>query len=98
MINGLKKVKKDRYAIVDEYKSTITCSTCFQPTTKQAVRRNELVKRIKGAMVCINIKFPKRVLSKSTTTKHDRNGAPNIALTGFTKLVSSNGNSLSFPP
>jgi hypothetical protein len=49
------------------------------------------LKRVKGAAVCYNTKCPKRVFQNATTTNRDENGARNIALIGFSSLVSKDG-------
>ncbi|KAI7886890.1 uncharacterized protein EV154DRAFT_554633 [Mucor mucedo] len=38
VLKRLKCVEKDETFIVDEYKSTVNCSSCFEPTTKQIIR------------------------------------------------------------
>ncbi|OAD04618.1 hypothetical protein MUCCIDRAFT_108448 [Mucor lusitanicus CBS 277.49] len=48
---------------VDQYKSTVTCSSYFHRTSKQAHLRDGHIKRISGAMVCYNIKCPRRLTS-----------------------------------
>ncbi|KAI7875835.1 uncharacterized protein EV154DRAFT_486625 [Mucor mucedo] len=38
ILNRLNSVADDYIAVIDEFKSTITCSSCFEVTTKQVVR------------------------------------------------------------
>ncbi|KAG2201086.1 hypothetical protein INT47_010838 [Mucor saturninus] len=96
VITELQKTEKDTFMVVDEYKSTVTCTSCFETTTKQVVRRGDTIKRIKGAVVCVNKDCPRRMHNKSTTSNRDQNGALNIALIGFSALVSEDG--LTLPP
>lgn len=52
--NQLSTSKNDSLIVVEEYGSTITCNSCFQQTRKQLVRRDNKIKRIQDAVVCIN--------------------------------------------
>ena len=91
-VKRLKSVENDDFHVVDEFRSTITCSSCFSITTKQVIRTSEnKIRRIKGAVVCKNKFCPRRIKSKSTTTNRDENGARNIALIGFSILISKDG-------
>lgn len=97
VLKRLKCVEKDETFIVDEYKSTVNCSSCFEPTTKQIIRVGDHGrKRIKGAVTCTNEICPRRLSSRSSTINRDQNGAMNIALIGFCHLVSEDG--LTLPP
>lgn len=97
LINRLDCVPSDKAIFVDEYKSTITCSSCFETTTKQIIRtKDNRIKRIKGAVTCFNTKCPRKILSRSTTINRDQNGAKNIALIGFSSIISEDG--LTLPP
>ena len=97
IIARLKSVENDEVHFVDEYKSTITCSSCFEVTTKQVVRTTENKKRrIKGAVACLNSRCPRRLATRSTTINRDTNGARNIALIGLSSIISTNGRPL--PP
>jgi hypothetical protein len=87
----MKSVKVDTMFVVDEFKSTITCSSCFGVTLKQTVRLNGSFKTIKGAVVCKNTNCPRRLTCRSTTINRDYNGANNIDLIGFNFVVSDNG-------
>lgn len=83
-------LNNDCVCLVDEFRSTITCNSCYHVTTKQIIRTKEnKKKRIKGAVVCSNIYCPRRISTRSTTVNRDLNGAKNIALIGFSQLVSS---------
>jgi hypothetical protein len=76
IIKSLECVEKDKVVTVDEYKSTISCNSCFEVTKKQVVRVGDSGrKRIKGAVTCINTSCPQRLSNRSTTTNRDRNGA-----------------------
>lgn len=87
---------QDHACLVDEFKSTITCSSCFQVTSKQLVRVQETKKkRIKGAVTCNNKNCPRRA-ARMTTINRDMNGAANIALIGFSTLISQEN--LPLPP
>ncbi|KAF1800357.1 hypothetical protein FB192DRAFT_1458774 [Mucor lusitanicus] len=81
---------------VDEYKSTVTCSSCFHRTSKQVHLRDGHIKRIPGAVVCLNVKCPRRLTSGATTVNRDLNDAKNIALIGFSSLAAQDG--LALPP
>ncbi|CEP15260.1 hypothetical protein [Parasitella parasitica] len=83
--------EKDFVLSVDEYKSTITCSSCFQRTTKQTQIRDGKVKSIPGAVVCFNPRCQRRISTNATTSNRNRNGATNIAMIGFSSLVSEKG-------
>ncbi|KAG2195154.1 hypothetical protein INT47_006603 [Mucor saturninus] len=98
ILNRFNSVANDHIAVVDEFKSTITCSSCFEVTTKQVVRVGEKrVKRIKGAVTCTNHNCPRRLSpTRRTTVNRDMNGTINIALIGFSCVVSNN--SLPLPP
>lgn len=97
IIERLESVKNDHVCKVDEYKSTITCSSCFEVTTKQLIRTPEgKKKRIKGAVNCTNENCPRRLFGRSTTINRDANGAKNIALIGFSAMVSEDN--LTLPP
>ncbi|CAO3620587.1 unnamed protein product [Mucor fragilis] len=76
---------------VDEYKSTVTCSSCFERTSKQPHIRNGKLKRIPGAVICYNVLCPRRLTTRATTANRDLNGALNIALIGFSSLASIDG-------
>ncbi|KAG2200470.1 hypothetical protein INT47_011450 [Mucor saturninus] len=92
VLKRLKFVEKDETFIVDEYKSTVNCSSCFELTTKQIIRVGDHGrKRIKGAVICTNEICPRRLSSRSSTINRDQNGAMNIALIGFCHLVSEDG-------
>ncbi|KAG2201780.1 hypothetical protein INT47_002040 [Mucor saturninus] len=96
-LKRLECVEKDETFIVDEYKSTVNCSSCFEPTKKQIIRVGDHGrKRIKGAVTCTNEICPRRLSSRSSTINRDQNGAMNIALIGFCHLVSED--SLTLPP
>ncbi|KAK4518943.1 uncharacterized protein ATC70_009170 [Mucor velutinosus] len=74
--------------LVDEYNSTKICCSCFKETQKQLVRdEDNRMKRNLGAVTCFNPECPKR-LAKQTTMNRDEQGASNIALIGFSALVS----------
>lgn len=77
----------DHVIKVDEYASTGTCSSCFQRTFEQPVRREGKAKRILGAIVCMNTSCLRRLSCNATTINRDRDGARNIALIGFSALV-----------
>lgn len=97
VLKRLGSVEKDKTFIVDEYKSTINCSSCFEITTKQITRVGDRGrKRTKGAVNCTNEVCPRRLSSCSSTINRDQNGAMNIALIGFCHLVSEDGSTL--PP
>ena len=97
VITRLKSVEKDEVHIVDEFRSTITCSSCFEVTSKQIVRAQDGKKRrVKGAVVCSNPLCPRRVSTRCTTINRDGNGARNIALIGITSIISTDGRPL--PP
>ncbi|CEP18395.1 hypothetical protein [Parasitella parasitica] len=66
---------------VDEYKSIITCSSCFQRTTKQTQIRDG---KVRGS-------FNPRCSRRISTSNRDRIRATNIAMIGFSSLVSENG-------
>lgn len=87
---------KDSVLLVDEYRSTVTCSSCFQRTSKQPHMRDGKLKRIPGAVVCHNVRCPRRLTTRATTTNRDGNGALNIAVIGFSRMASSDG--LPLPP
>ena len=96
-MNQLKSVEKDGMYVVDEYRSTITCFSCFQPTTKQLARKLDgKAKRVKSAVVCTNNICPKRIVYRQTTTNRDQNSAKNIALIGLSLALSDDG--LALPP
>lgn len=57
----------DHVIKVDECTSTVTCSSCFQRTFKQPVRREGKIKRTPGAVVCINTSCLRRLTCNSTT-------------------------------
>ncbi|KAF1799956.1 hypothetical protein FB192DRAFT_1142283 [Mucor lusitanicus] len=83
-------------AFVDEFNSTKICWACFHETQKQLMRNQEgHMTRNLGAVTCYNTKCPMRA-SKQTTSNRDAQGAINIALIGFSKLVSKDGSVL--PP
>ena len=84
----------DHVIKVDEYASTVTCSSCFQRTFKQPVRREGKIKRIPGAVVCINTSCPRRLSCNATTINRDRNAAWNITLIEFSTLVGQDNLSL----
>ncbi|OAD01206.1 hypothetical protein MUCCIDRAFT_112641 [Mucor lusitanicus CBS 277.49] len=94
----LAALEKDLVLPVDEYKSTVFCSLCFERTSKQPHVRNGKLKRIPGAIICYNVKCPRRLTTRATTTttNRDRNGAYNIALIGFSRMASTDG--LPLPP
>ena len=97
IIERLKTVADDATFVVDEYQTTITCSSFFNVNTKQIIRTaNKNKKKIKGAVTCVNPECPKRLSTRSTTTNRDSNGALNIALVGFSLLVSDDNRPL--PP
>ncbi|CEP16880.1 hypothetical protein [Parasitella parasitica] len=83
--------EKDFVLSVDEYKSTITCSSCFQRTTKQTQIRDGKVKSIPGVVVCFDPRCPRRISTSATTSNRDRNEATKIAMIGFSSLVSEDG-------
>jgi hypothetical protein len=87
----MESVKVDKIFVVDKFKSTITCSSCFGVTSKQTVRLNESFKTIKGAVVCKNTNCPRRLAFRSTTINRVYNGANNIGLIGFSSVVSDDG-------
>ena len=92
VITRLKSVEKDEVHFVDEFRSTITCSSCFEATSKQIVRAQDGKKRrVKGAVVCSNPLCPRRVSTRCTTINRDGNGARNIALIGITSIISTDG-------
>jgi hypothetical protein len=82
-ISRIKSVTADKMFVVDYYKSTITCNSCFGVMSKQTVRLNGKIKTIKGAVVCKNGKCPRRLSSRLTTMNRDYNVASNIVLIGF---------------
>ncbi|KAL7324037.1 hypothetical protein PS15p_210608 [Mucor circinelloides] len=86
----------DSVVPVDEYKSTVTCSSCFGRTSKQPHIRAGKVTRIPGAVVCHNVLCPRRLTTRSTTINRDLNDAKNIALIGFSSLAAEDG--LPLPP
>lgn len=89
IIQRLFCVENDKTYTVDEFRSTITCSSCIEITTKQIVQVGENGRRrIKGAVICKNNKCPRRLSSSSCTINRDRNGAMNIVLIGFSCIVS----------
>lgn len=97
VMDRLKSVEKDSLYTTDEFRSTVTCNSCFSITTKQLMRVGDnRTRRIKGAVVCSNKHCPRRIKSNSTTVNRDQNGAINIALIGFSKIVSVDGQAL--PP
>ncbi|KAK4515787.1 Fatty acyl-CoA elongase/Polyunsaturated fatty acid specific elongation enzyme [Mucor velutinosus] len=57
---------KDSVESVDEYKSTVTCSSCFHRTTKQVYVRDGRSKRIPGTAVC---SMPKKALHRYYNTQ-----------------------------
>ncbi|KAI7889496.1 uncharacterized protein EV154DRAFT_483085 [Mucor mucedo] len=67
----------------------------LQKMRLQCHRRDNMFKRIKGALACYNTECPAR-LQRHTTVNGDANGAKNIGLIGFSKLVSSDDKPL--PP
>ncbi|KAL9550251.1 hypothetical protein MBANPS3_004817 [Mucor bainieri] len=89
-------LERDVVLSVDEYKSTVTCSSCFKRTSKQPHIRDGKLKRIPGAVVCYNTQCPRRLTMNATTTNRDGNGALNIALIGFSRVASTDG--LPLPP
>lgn len=80
LVMGLKFVKQDSFKITNEFKSTVTCSSCFHRTLPQMHRRDGLIHRIKGAIVYYNNLYPRRLEHKVTTRNRDQNGAANISL------------------
>jgi hypothetical protein len=90
-VTRMESVKVDKMFAVEEFKSTITCSSCFGVTSKQTVRLNGSFKTIKGAVVCKNTNCPRRLTCRSTTINRDYNGTNNIGLIGFSSVVSDNG-------
>ena len=97
VVARLRSVNNDMVSTVDEYRSTITCSSCFEITTKQIIRTGEgKKKRIKGAVTCLNPMCPRRISAGRTTVNRDYNGAKNIALIGFSRLISED--QLPLPP
>ncbi|KAG2212573.1 hypothetical protein INT47_000549 [Mucor saturninus] len=90
IIRSSLKPVTSRLKAVDEYGSTIHCNSCFKKMRLQCHRRDNMFKRIKGAVACYNTKCPAR-LQRHTTVNGDANGAKNIGLIGFSKLVSSDG-------
>ncbi|KAL9537086.1 hypothetical protein MBANPS3_012094 [Mucor bainieri] len=87
---------QDTVIKTDEFASSVTCNSCFQRTKKQTQRRpNGKLAIIKGAAaMCINPEYPRRKFA--TTINRDQNGARNIALIGFSRMVSQDG--LPLPP
>ena len=84
MILRLGRVRNDMVATVNEYRSTITCSSCFESTTTQIIRTGEgKKKRIKGAVTCRNPMCLRRISAGRMTINRDYNGAKNIALIVF---------------
>jgi hypothetical protein len=96
IVNRLNSFQKDVFQITDEYTSTVTCNGCCSRTTPQVFRRNGNLVRIKRAVVYYNTSCLKRKNNNSTTTNRDRNGAQNIALIGFSSMISKDGRPL--PP
>lgn len=98
IVERLAAVEGDHVFTIDEFRSTVTCNSCFQLTTKQVVRVGEekKKKRVKGAVTCTNKNCPRRKTTRATTTNRDQNGAKNIALIGFSRMVSEDG--LCLPP
>lgn len=86
MVSRMKSVQLNGFSVVDEFNSTMTCISCFSATTKQAVRRNKIVKTMKGAVICINTKCPRRITNRATINP-DQNRANNIGLIGFSSVV-----------
>ncbi|CEP19739.1 hypothetical protein [Parasitella parasitica] len=89
--------KNGHLVVVDEFASTITCNSCFSRNQKQFCRLpNGKIRRVPGAVYCINPQCLRRLNSNAITTKRDRNGAMNIALVGFCSLIFEDGHLL--PP
>ncbi|CEP07346.1 hypothetical protein [Parasitella parasitica] len=89
--------ENDHLVVVDEFASTITCNSCFSRNQKQFCRLpSGKIRRVPGAVYCINPQCPRRLNSNATTTNRDRNGAMNTTLVGFSSLISEDGHSL--PP
>ncbi|CEP10448.1 hypothetical protein [Parasitella parasitica] len=60
-------MQRERFVVsIDEYKSTVTCSSCFQRTTQQRQNRHGKVKKILGVVVCFNSKCPRQVSTSAT--------------------------------
>ncbi|KAF1806486.1 hypothetical protein V8B55DRAFT_1007498 [Mucor lusitanicus] len=89
-------LERDVVLAVDEYKSTVACSSCFKRASKQPHIRDGKLKRIPGAVVCHNIHCPRRLTTGIITINRDGNGAYNIALIGFSRMASTDG--LPLPP
>lgn len=93
----IKSYESDHFQIVEEHNSTLKCTSCFKTTAKQHVRyKGKSFRRVKGAAVCANAKCPRRISTRSTTSNRNQNSARNIALIGFSSLVSEDG--LPLPP
>ncbi|KAL9544324.1 hypothetical protein MBANPS3_007681 [Mucor bainieri] len=88
---------QDQVTTTNEFASTVTCNSCFCRTKKRSQRlSNGKMATIKGAVICVNPRCPRRLTCKATTINRDENGARNIALIGFSTMVSRDGCTL--PP
>ncbi|KAI9267641.1 hypothetical protein EDC94DRAFT_646414 [Helicostylum pulchrum] len=68
ILQKFSSVESDITFTVDEIRSTVTCSSCFEVTAKQIVRVGENEKRrVKGVVTCTNNKCPSRLFCSSCT-------------------------------
>jgi hypothetical protein len=91
LVQRVKSIKKDEFYIVNEFNTTHTCNSCFEPIGHQQICRAGKVVSIQGTLGCRNKKCPRQLTTKATCINRVYNGAKNIALVGYSQLKSPFG-------
>lgn len=96
---GTKQLRKEQrrkglVAIVNEFNTSKTCHWCLKPLQLQKYRTNDgQVRRSTGSVCCVNPSCT-TFINGCNTMNRDVNTSKNIALKGFSMVLSVDGNSL----